>query len=28
MQVFIVDLTEKLTPELYDIAGLKESSGK
>ena len=27
-QVFIVDLQEKLTPSLYDIGGIKESSGK
>ncbi|MHC4412022.1 MAG: hypothetical protein ACYSW6_03445 [Planctomycetota bacterium] len=25
-QVFIIDLKEKLTPDLYDLVGLEESS--
>jgi hypothetical protein len=28
MQVFIVDVEEKLTPDLYDITGLEEHSTK
>ncbi len=28
MEVFIVDLQEKLTPSLYDVAGIEESSKK
>ena len=28
MQVFIVDVKEKLTPDLYDVTGIEETSQK